>query len=70
MLVGGSGLYVQAVLELRSSAPTRRCVGREPEAELDRVGRALCTAGWPDVDPAAAAEVLPSNGRWIVRAWR
>ena len=27
-----------------------------------------CTRGWREVDPAAAAQVLPSNGRRVVRA--
>ena len=39
------------------------------EAELaERRRRRRCTRGWPRVDPAAAAAVLPSNGRRIVRA--
>ena len=35
-------------------------------AEL-RAGR-RCTRGWPRLDPAAAAAILPTNGRRIVRA--
>ena len=40
----------------------------ELAAELDRVGPAALHARLATVDPAAAAAVLPSNGRRIVRA--
>ena len=68
VLVGGSGLYVQAVvdeLEFPGTDPTLRA---ELAAELDRVGPAALHARLATSDPAAAAAVLPSNGRRIVRA--
>jgi tRNA dimethylallyltransferase len=68
VLVGGSGLYVQAVvdeLEFPGTDPTLRA---ELAAELEEVGPAALHARLATVDPAAAAAVLPSNGRRIVRA--
>jgi len=68
VLVGGSGLYVQAVvdeLEFPGTDPTLRA---ELTAELERVGPAALHARLATSDPAAAAAVLPSNGRRIVRA--
>ena len=69
MLVGGSGLYVQAVLDELEFPGTDPELRAELEAELAAAGPgARCTPGWPTVDPAAAAVVLPANGRRIVRA--
>jgi len=68
VLVGGSGLYVQAViddLEFPGTDPTLRA---ELETELAAAGPAALHARLAAVDPAAAAVVLPSNGRRIVRA--
>jgi tRNA dimethylallyltransferase len=68
VLVGGSGLYVQAVvddLEFPGTDPTLRA---ELEAELAASGPAELHARLAAVDPAAAQLVLPSNGRRIVRA--
>ncbi len=68
VLVGGSGLYVRAVvddLEFPGTDPELRA---ELAAELERVGSAALHAHLAAVDPAAAAAVLPSNGRRIVRA--
>jgi tRNA dimethylallyltransferase len=68
VLVGGSGLYVQAVvdeLEFPGTDPTLR---QELEAELATVGSGALHARLATVDPAAAAVLLPSNGRRIVRA--
>nr|WP_222131748.1 tRNA (adenosine(37)-N6)-dimethylallyltransferase MiaA [Pseudonocardia sp. C8] len=68
VLVGGSGLYVQAVLDELEFPGTDPALRAELEAELDRVGPGVLHRRLADVDPAAAAEVLPSNGRRIVRA--
>jgi tRNA dimethylallyltransferase len=68
VLVGGSGLYVQAVvddLEFPGTDPELRAA---LEAELAERGPAALHARLAGVDPAAAAAVLPSNGRRIVRA--
>ena len=66
LLVGGSGLYVRAVLEEFEFPGTDPALRAGLEAEL--------AAGAPlydrlrTLDPVAAAKILPSNGRRIVRA--
>ncbi|SMO99713.1 tRNA dimethylallyltransferase [Geodermatophilus aquaeductus] len=68
LLVGGSGLYVRAVLDDLDIPGTDPAVRARLQAELDDVGPAALHARLAAVDPDAAAAVLPSNGRRIVRA--
>ena len=68
VLVGGSGLYVQAVVDELEFPGTDPALRAELAAELERVGPAALHARLATSDPAAAAAVLPSNGRRIVRA--
>jgi len=68
VLVGGSGLYVQAVVDELEFPGTDPDLRAELSAELDRVGPAALHARLATIDPDAAAAVLPSNGRRIVRA--
>jgi len=68
VLAGGSGLYVQAVLDELEFPGTDPVLRAELEAELDRRGPAALHARLAEVDPAAAEVVLASNGRRIVRA--
>jgi tRNA dimethylallyltransferase len=68
VLVGGSGLYVQAVLDELEFPGTDPTLRGELEAELAHVGPAALHARLAELDPAAAAAVLPGNGRRIVRA--
>lgn len=68
LLVGGSGLYVRAVLENFEFPGTDERIRAELEAELARHGPAPLYERLASVDPGAAAEILPSNGRRIVRA--
>jgi tRNA dimethylallyltransferase len=68
LLVGGSGLYVRAVLDELDFPGTDPAVRARLEAELAEVGSAALHARLAAVDPAAAAAVLPSNGRRVVRA--
>jgi len=68
LLVGGSGLYVRAVLERFEFPGTDPDLRAELEAELARVGAAPLYERLRTADPAAAAGILPSNGRRIVRA--
>ena len=68
VLVGGSGLYVQAVVDELEFPGTDAQLRAELEAELAVVGPAVLHTRLAAVDPAAAAAVLPSNGRRIVRA--
>jgi len=68
ILVGGSGLYVRAVLDDLDFPGTDPAVRRRLEAELARVGPAELHRRLAERDPEAAAAILPSNGRRIVRA--
>lgn len=68
ILVGGSGLYVRAVLD------DLRFPGTDPQARarwerrLAEQGSAALHARLARLDPAAAERILPSNGRRVVRA--
>lgn len=68
VVVGGSGLFVSAVLDDLNFPGTDEQVRARWESELDAVGPAELHARLAEVDPAAAAAILPSNGRRIVRA--
>jgi tRNA dimethylallyltransferase len=68
VLVGGSGLYVQAVLDELEFPGTDPALRAELEAALAEHGPAALHTRLAAVDPAAAAALLPSNGRRIVRA--
>ncbi|HET9654661.1 MAG TPA: tRNA (adenosine(37)-N6)-dimethylallyltransferase MiaA [Kineosporiaceae bacterium] len=68
LLVGGSGLYVRAVLDTLDIPPTDPGVRARWEAELAVTGAAQLHARLAAVDPVAAANILPGNGRRIVRA--
>ncbi|MEU4639894.1 tRNA (adenosine(37)-N6)-dimethylallyltransferase MiaA [Micromonospora sp. NPDC023814] len=68
LLVGGSGLYVRAVLERFEFPGTDPAARERLERELAETGPAPLYARLREVDPAAAAGILPTNGRRIVRA--
>jgi tRNA dimethylallyltransferase len=68
VLVGGSGLYVQAVVDELEFPGTDPAIRGRWEAELAAVGAPALHRRLAEVDPAAADHVLPSNGRRIVRA--
>ncbi|MGQ0847218.1 MAG: tRNA (adenosine(37)-N6)-dimethylallyltransferase MiaA [Sporichthyaceae bacterium] len=68
ILVGGSGLYVRAVLDDLQFPGTDPALRARLEAELAVVGSAALHARLHTVDPVAAARILPGNGRRIVRA--
>jgi tRNA dimethylallyltransferase len=68
LLVGGSGLYVRAVLDELDFPGTDAALRGRLEEELAAVGPAALHARLAALDPAAAEAVLPSNGRRIVRA--
>lgn len=68
VLVGGSGLYVRAVLDDLEFPGTDPVLRARLEAELDAEGAAALHARLGQRDPAAAAAILPSNGRRLVRA--
>jgi tRNA dimethylallyltransferase len=68
LLVGGSGLYVRAVLDELEFPGTDAALRARLEEELAAVGPAALHERLASRDPAAAEAVLPSNGRRIVRA--
>ncbi len=68
VLVGGSGLYVRAVIDDLDFPGTDPRLRERLEAELAERGPAALHARLAALDPAAAAAILPGNGRRIVRA--
>jgi tRNA dimethylallyltransferase len=68
LLVGGSGLYVRAVLEQFDFPGTDPSLRAALEAELAAVGPAALHARLAKRAPEAAEKILPTNGRRIVRA--
>jgi len=68
ILVGGSGLYVRAVLEKFDFPGHDPQIRARIESELDRSGPGSLHARLAAEDPAAAAQILPTNTRRLVRA--
>ena len=68
IVVGGSGLYVRAVLDHLEFPGTDPALRDRLEGELAEAGPAALHARLARLDPAAAAAILPGNGRRIVRA--
>ncbi|QBR94387.1 tRNA (adenosine(37)-N6)-dimethylallyltransferase MiaA [Nocardioides euryhalodurans] len=68
VLVGGSALYTRAVLDRFEFPGTDPALRRRLEEDLDAVGVAAMHVRLTEVDPDAAARILPDNARRIVRA--
>ena len=68
LLVGGSGLYLRAVLDELDFPRTDAVVRARLADELSTVGTIGMHERLATLDPAAAATILPSDGRRIVRA--
>ncbi|MDX6743464.1 tRNA (adenosine(37)-N6)-dimethylallyltransferase MiaA [Actinocorallia sp. A-T 12471] len=68
VLVGGSGLYIRAALDVMEFPGTDPEVRARLEAELEEVGSGVLYARLEEADPEAAKKILPSNGRRVVRA--
>jgi len=68
VLVGGSALYIRAILDEFEFPGTDVAVRARWEAELERVGPLALHAQLAERDPAAARVMQPDNGRRIVRA--
>ncbi len=68
VVVGGSGLYVRAVLEELDFPGTDPQIRAQWERELELQGAPALHALLADRDPAAAAAIEVNNGRRIVRA--
>ena len=69
-LVGGTGLWMEALLRQGGFAPGRSGgeVRRELEAELRRDGIGPLLAQLREVDPAAAARIHPADEKRVLRA--
>jgi len=68
ILVGGSGLYVRAVLDDLTFPGTDAAVRARLEGELESEGAGVLHRRLAELDPPAAAAVMVGNGRRIVRA--
>ena len=69
IVVGGSALYVRAIVDDFEFPGTDPAVRARLEAELAaRSARARCTQRLSRRDPCAAARIQPANGRRVVRA--
>ena len=68
VLAGGSGLYVRAALGDLEFPGTDERIRAGLEAELAAAGPAPLHERLTTLDPTAAASILPTNGRRIVRA--
>jgi tRNA dimethylallyltransferase len=68
VLAGGSGLYVQAVLDDLRFPGTDPAVRARLDAEAAELGTAALYTRLGERDPVAAAKILPTNTRRIVRA--
>lgn len=68
LLVGGSGLYIRAVIDPLEFPGTDPTVRRHWDQKLDEHGSLVLHGILRERDPAAAEAILPSNGRRIVRA--
>ena len=68
VIVGGSMMYIQALLDRWEFPATDSQVRSHWEDRLAGAGPAALHAELAGLDPAAAAAILPSDGRRIVRA--
>jgi tRNA dimethylallyltransferase len=68
LLVGGSGLYLRAVVDDLAFPPEDRVVRASLEAEADDLGADALYHRLADMDPVAAARIEPGNVRRIIRA--
>lgn len=68
ILVGGSALYLRAILDNFEFPGTDSSIRGRLEAELDLIGPVEMHARLTAIAPDVAAEILPGNGRRTVRA--
>ena len=68
IVVGGSALYIRAVIDPLDFPGTDAEVRARWTAELEKRGAPALHALLAERDPEAAEQILPSNGRRIVRA--
>jgi len=68
VIVGGSMMYIQALLDQWAFPATDPAVRAKWEQRLTEVGVAALHAELARIDAAAASSILPTDGRRIVRA--
>ena len=68
VLVGGSSLYIRAVIDRLDFPGTDADVRARWASELEERGPEALHVRLAERDPEAAAQILPTNGRRIVRA--
>ncbi|MBA2446339.1 MAG: tRNA (adenosine(37)-N6)-dimethylallyltransferase MiaA [Nocardioidaceae bacterium] len=68
ILVGGSALYLRAVLDEFDFPGTDPMIRQRIESDLAQRGAAALFARLQERDPAAATSILPGNERRVVRA--
>ncbi|MDQ4007438.1 MAG: tRNA (adenosine(37)-N6)-dimethylallyltransferase MiaA [Actinomycetota bacterium] len=68
VVVGGSALYMRAVLDRFEFPGTDAALRTRLEKRLAEQGAGRLHAELAEQDPQAAADILPSNGRRVVRA--
>lgn len=68
LVVGGSGLYLRALLDQFAFPTTNAQVRHRLEEEVDQVGVLALYARLAEADPLAAKQIHPNNRRRIVRA--
>lgn len=68
IVVGGSGLYLRSALDVLEIPPTDPQVRARFEQRLEDEGSGALHRELAEQDPAAAADILASNGRRVVRA--
>lgn len=68
VVVGGSMMYIQALLDDWNFPATDPAVRRRHEDELERIGTRAMHDRLAQVDPEAARQILDTDGRRIVRA--
>ena len=68
IVVGGSALYIRAIVDEFAFPGTDPLIRAALERELAMTGPAALHDRLAALDPAAAAAILPQNGRRIVRA--
>ena len=67
-MVGGSGLFIQALLEDMQFPPGDAAVRARLEQECEELGLATLYKRLMDFDPEAGAKVNPANARRVIRA--
>ncbi|MDO5701210.1 MAG: tRNA (adenosine(37)-N6)-dimethylallyltransferase MiaA [Bowdeniella nasicola] len=68
IVVGGSGLYVRALLDEIDFPPTDPQVRARLTADVDRLGAPALHERLAGLDPHAAHNIAPTNARRVVRA--